>query len=176
MVDQQREAFESWVTTVWRPDNGAELLKRDYPRMAFAAWQAAQAADAGREEPVQWQSRYVGDPRQPGFWDRIRDEVWAKAVYDLPNHTTEEGWEVRPVYAKPQAVAINAELVEALEALLGPEDDPHIGWWGTAQTSIDHFRCEHCGVEDLNSVKLRHKDDCRVVKARAALSRAKEQK
>lgn len=72
-------------------------------------------------------------------------------------------------------IAINADLVEALEALLGPEDDPNIGWRGTAQTSSDHFRCEHCGVEDLDSVKLPHKDDCLLVKARAALSRAKEQ-
>ncbi|MBU6488274.1 MAG: hypothetical protein KGQ57_10645, partial [Burkholderiales bacterium] len=33
--------FEHWVTTVWRPDNGAELLSREYPRMALAAWEAA---------------------------------------------------------------------------------------------------------------------------------------
>jgi hypothetical protein len=33
--------FEAWVTTVWRPDDGAELLKRDYPRMALAAYEYA---------------------------------------------------------------------------------------------------------------------------------------
>ncbi|MBK5570116.1 hypothetical protein [Ensifer sp. SSB1] len=42
----EREAFERWVSTVWRPDDGAELLKREFPRMAFAAWQA-RADNAG---------------------------------------------------------------------------------------------------------------------------------
>ncbi|OBR54139.1 hypothetical protein [Paraburkholderia tropica] len=38
-----REKFEKWITTVWRPDDGAELLKRGFPHFAFAAWQAGRA-------------------------------------------------------------------------------------------------------------------------------------
>lgn len=69
--------------------------------------------------------------------------------------------------------ASNAELLEALQALLGPQDDPLVGWRGRAKTSNDHFRCEYCGVEDQDCTKLPHTDDCAVKKARAALSKAR---
>lgn len=64
------------------------------------------------------------------------------------------------------------ELLKALVDLLGPEDDPRIGWLGHAKTSPDHFRCEHCGAEDLDCTKQPHKADCLVVKARAAIAKA----
>lgn len=35
------EKFEKWVTTVWRPDDGEELIKKEYPRFAAEAWKAA---------------------------------------------------------------------------------------------------------------------------------------
>lgn len=41
-----KEAFIQWVTTIWRPDDGAELLKREWPHFAFAAFQA------GRNNPL----------------------------------------------------------------------------------------------------------------------------
>ena len=62
--------------------------------------------------------------------------------------------------------------LQALQDLLGPENDPNIGWRGHAKTSNDHFRCEHCGAEDLDCVKMKHKDSCLVVKARIALAKA----
>ncbi len=42
----ERAAFEAWVTTKWRPDDGAQLLAREFPRFAFAAWQARAALAA----------------------------------------------------------------------------------------------------------------------------------
>ena len=36
-----REAFEHWIISKWRPDDGAELLGGEWPSFAFAAWQAA---------------------------------------------------------------------------------------------------------------------------------------
>lgn len=60
-------------------------------------------------EVAEWQSRYVGDPRQPGFWERSHNAGWAKRVYETcPNHTNEHGWEVRPLYASPVAPAAAA--------------------------------------------------------------------
>jgi hypothetical protein len=170
MTDTQRDAFEAWcdregIHTQLNPLTG--IYESPTTRVAWRSWQAAQAADAGRE-PVAYETT-----------DANGDQELLYASYLAKQSTEEERARFMvPLYYEPNAyrlAAINAELVDALEALLGPEDDPHIGWWGTAQTSINHFRCEHCGVEDLDSVKLPHKDDCRVVKARATLSRAKEQ-
>lgn len=50
MSDTTRDEFEAWVCDVWRPDDGRSLLQREYPNMAFAAWQAAQSQPA---PPVQ---------------------------------------------------------------------------------------------------------------------------
>lgn len=41
----EREAFEKWVTEVWRPDDGKKLLEKEFPRFAFAAWQARAKLD-----------------------------------------------------------------------------------------------------------------------------------
>ena len=42
-VRDELTQFEEWVTTKWRPDDGAKLLKREFPSFAFAAWQARAA-------------------------------------------------------------------------------------------------------------------------------------
>ena len=50
---------------------------------------AEQADEAVTDsEPVaEWQSRYMGDPRQPGYWNRSTNPAWAKAVYEgCANH------------------------------------------------------------------------------------------
>jgi len=160
MTDTQREAFEAACNALPEGVNWGDPIT---PEIAQHIRQAAQAADAGRDvNPVAW--RY----KTPTGWHATTD--CRKALGASVHH------EMEPLCAASPVAAINAELVEALEALLGPEDDPHIGWWATSLISDEHFRCEHCGVEDLDSAKLRHKDDCRVVKARAALLRAKEQK
>lgn len=41
----EREAFEKWVTEVWRPDDGRKLLEKEFPHFAFAAWQARAKLD-----------------------------------------------------------------------------------------------------------------------------------
>jgi hypothetical protein len=43
----EREDFEKWVTTVWRPDDGEELLKKEFPRFAFAAYCIGRAQASG---------------------------------------------------------------------------------------------------------------------------------
>lgn len=50
-----RESFVHWVSTEWRPDDGAELLEKDWPRFAFAAWQAARRTTPDREawQPIE---------------------------------------------------------------------------------------------------------------------------
>ena len=44
-----RESFVHWVSTEWRPDDGAELLEKDWPRFAFAVCQAARRTTPDRE-------------------------------------------------------------------------------------------------------------------------------
>jgi hypothetical protein len=57
-----------------------------------------------REPVAEWQSRYMGDPRQPGHWERSTNPAWAKAVYEgCANHINEHGWETRPLYAALQS-------------------------------------------------------------------------
>lgn len=85
---------------------------------------------------------------------------------------TEEGEIGFPAKDNALLIAAAPELFEALQDLLGPEYDPRIGWLGAAKTSPNHFRCEHCGAEDLDCTKQPHKPDCRVIKARAALAKA----
>jgi hypothetical protein len=50
--------------------------------------------------------------------------------------------------------------MEALQKLIGPPNDPNIGWRGVAQTSNEHFRCEYCGVEHLDCTLLPHTETC----------------
>jgi hypothetical protein len=65
----------------------------------------AQLAAIQNQEPVDWQTRYVGDPRQPGFWERTANPEYAKRVYTENADHTANGWESRPVYAHPPAAA-----------------------------------------------------------------------
>jgi hypothetical protein len=64
------------------------------------------------------------------------------------------------------------DLLTALQQLLGPANDPLIGWRGFAKTSNDHFACEFCRVEDLDCVDLQHASDCPITAARAAIATA----
>ncbi|WP_213308291.1 hypothetical protein [Paraburkholderia sacchari] len=53
-------------------------------------------------EPVEWQVRYMGDPRQPGFWARANNADHAKGVYEtFASHMDINGWQYRPVYGVP---------------------------------------------------------------------------
>jgi hypothetical protein len=65
----------------------------------------AQLAAIQNQEPVEWQTRYVGDPRQPGFWERTANPEYAKRIYTENADHTANGWETRPVYAHPPAEA-----------------------------------------------------------------------
>lgn len=69
-------------------------------------------------------------------------------------------------------IAAAPDLLAALRRLVGEPDDPRNGWLGDAKTSRDHFRCEYCGVEDLDCVALPHAPDCPVTQARAAIAKA----
>jgi len=63
------------------------------------------------------------------------------------------------------------ELLEALEQLIGPEDDPKAGWRGWTP-STEMFRCEFCGQEDLDCGRIQHDDRCPIKAARAAIAKA----
>ncbi|WP_217589817.1 hypothetical protein [Burkholderia sp. GbtcB21] len=56
-----RESFVHWVSTEWRPDDGAQLLAKDWPRFAFAAWQAARRTTPDREAVITAAQRVVRD-------------------------------------------------------------------------------------------------------------------
>jgi hypothetical protein len=45
----EREEFVNWVATEWSPDDGAELVAKDWPRFAFAAFQAGRRTTPDRE-------------------------------------------------------------------------------------------------------------------------------
>lgn len=49
----EREAFEKWVTEVWRPDDGRKLLEKEFPHFAFAAWQARAKLDRTHTTEIQ---------------------------------------------------------------------------------------------------------------------------
>jgi hypothetical protein len=74
----------------------------------------AQLAAIQNQEPVDWQTRYVGDPRQPGFWERTANPEYAKRVYTENADHTANGWESRPVYAHPPAEAASDYVLSLL--------------------------------------------------------------
>lgn len=72
--------------------------------------------------------------------------------------------------AKLDVDAEIARLREALKGVLGSDlMSERIGWRGTS-SSIDLFRCEFCGSEDLDFTEIEHSKECPVIIARAALS------
>jgi polyhydroxyalkanoate synthesis regulator phasin len=76
----------------------------------------AQLAAIQNQEPVDWQTRYVGDPRQPGFWERTANPEYAKRIYTENADHTANGWEARPVYAHPLAAAASEYVLSLLVA------------------------------------------------------------
>jgi hypothetical protein len=52
-----------------------------------------------------------------------------------------------------------------LGRLIGDPLDPNIGWRGFAKTSNEHFRCEYCGVENLDATAMEHLETCPVPRA-----------
>jgi hypothetical protein len=137
MTDTQRAAFEAW----WREQMGQDCpavldgSREDTADMTWDAackWQAAQAADAGREA-VKYQWRDIN-----GNWIDMPDGRMYRRLKT-------QGATVRALFDHPPIAAINDELVEALEACLAK---------GSRWHSCDPI----------------------VQQARAALSRAKEQK
>jgi hypothetical protein len=74
----------------------------------------AQLAAIQNQEPVDWQTRYVGDPRQPGFWERTANPEYAKRIYTENADHTANGWETRPVYAHPLAEAASDYVLSLL--------------------------------------------------------------
>lgn len=100
-----REAFENWVTAIWRPDDGAELLKKEFPRFAYAAWQAAtvihernarQAALQSIAQPVKVPDGWRLVPIKPNLAMAIAAEnyvgrhAWAKMIEVAPAYNGEK--------------------------------------------------------------------------------------
>ena len=111
MTDTQRAAFEAWAKERML-DVQRSVLGDDYvsfiTNLVWAGWKAAQAADAGREA-VAYETT-----------DANGDQELLYASYLAKQSTEEERARFMvPLYYEPNAyrlAAINAELVEALEA------------------------------------------------------------
>ena len=146
MTDTQRAAFEAWAKERML-DVQRSVLGDDYvsfiTNLVWAGWKAAQAADAGME-PVAYETT-----------DANGDQELLYASYLAKQSTEEERARFMvPLYYEPNAyrlAAINAELVEALEA------------------------CTAAMLARGVSTDPEHPDRIALDKARAALSRAKEQ-
>jgi hypothetical protein len=91
------------VMKAWRTDH----------RQITPAYAAHPALTEQSVKPVaEWQSRYMGDPRQPGCWERSTNYGWAKAVYERnASHTDEHGWQTRPLYAHAPAQAADVRAM-----------------------------------------------------------------
>lgn len=93
-----REQILKIVRKTLKENNDRDKLSSDrFVALASAFEEALLEKLCG--EPAEWQSRYVGDPRQRGIWDKCHHIEWAQKTYELPNHTDERGWEVRVLYA-----------------------------------------------------------------------------
>ena len=66
-----------------------------------------------------------------------------------------------------------SELMLAIVGYAGPFDDPRIGWMGLNPSHKDLFMCESCGMENLDSSKIEHKDDCSASNMLGILARIK---
>lgn len=78
-------------------------------------------------------------------------------------HYTECAWQAW------QARSLSSGVATALEELLGPEDDPRIGWSGRNGTN-EVFACEFCGATHGDCTQIQHTERCFITKARAALA------
>lgn len=65
------------------------------------------------------------------------------------------------------------ELLEALKALIGPVDDPKLGWRSTQGTETI-LACEFCSKQHEDCTLIVHLDDCPIPQARAAIARAEK--
>jgi hypothetical protein len=74
--------------------------------------------------------------------------------------------------ANAKLIAAAPELLEALQFLTGPTDDPVIGWRGSQPSANNIFACEFCGAEHLDCTLILHADDCFITRARAAIAKA----
>lgn len=118
--------------------------------------------------PWHWDSDPVkGDPM-----GRVRYQVCAlgKTITKVYHSSYEGG--LTNAEADARLIAAAPDLLVALKRLVGTPSDPNNGWRGDAKTSNEHFRCEYCGVEDLDCVALPHTDQCPISAARAAIARA----
>lgn len=53
------------------------------------------------KDVAEWQTRYMGDPRQPGFWNRCERDGRAsceKQYLGIGSASNKDGWQVRPLY------------------------------------------------------------------------------
>jgi hypothetical protein len=66
---------------------------------------------------------------------------------------------------------VNQELLEALQLLVGSQDDPNNGWRGSQGTE-NLFDCEYCHAKHLDCTKIEHSDLCPIPQARAAIAKA----
>ncbi|MGN6657103.1 MAG: hypothetical protein ACTHJ9_17420 [Rhodanobacter sp.] len=144
MTDTQREAFEGACNALPEGVNWGDRLT---PEIAQHIMQAAQAADAGREPVADYGATFMGDadPEKFNFGadpgDRPLDvklsrtvEQWAKCDPELMSKCSQAAvfYSLRDAKSDILALAarlretgsaaINAELVEALEALMNHFD------------------------------------------------------
>ncbi|UEP31570.1 DUF551 domain-containing protein [Burkholderia sp. B21-007] len=75
----EREEFVNWVATEWRPDDGAELVEKDWPRFAFAAFQAGRRTTPDREAWISVDEQFP----EPGACDVLawNSEGWCAVIH-----------------------------------------------------------------------------------------------
>lgn len=76
-----------------------------------------------------------------------------------------------------EAIDVRGKLLGALLALFGrkPEDEM-VGWRGANLEHPDDYKCEFCSAEHADYSLIKHKPDCPVLLARAAISLAEAKK
>jgi hypothetical protein len=79
-----------------------------------------------------------------------------------------------PVCSPVMACAsYTAPVLDALRRIFGTDlMNENVGWKGHNPSHPDLFKCEYCGVENLDCTLIEHTDACPVPFARAAISRA----